>query len=172
MSRLRTLIDHPRTGSSEREAAQRMLDRILAKSRSPRTSTDRSYGTRHARVGRHAGLPRIAEMIREDIVLARTAFSTNAAAGDLAIEDPIGNAPTEILFDVDTQFDSEIVITLSSVPEEWGWVQECGVVTVSPALRVLADELAAVINSYNHEGLDISKRFFGKVRAGQDTLAW
>lgn len=149
-----------------------MLDRILAKSRSPLSCTDRSYGTRHSRAGRHAGLTRIAEMIRQDIVLARTVFSSNAAAGDLAIEDLVGNAPAEILFDVDTRFGSEIVITLSSVPQEWGWVHEYGVATVSPALRALADELATVMNSYNHDGSDVDKRFFGKVRVGNDTLAW
>ncbi|WP_245819455.1 hypothetical protein [Rhodococcoides yunnanense] len=111
-------------------------------------------------------------MIREDIVLARTVFATNAAVSDLAVVDPIGSAPTEILFDVNTPFGSEIVITLSSVPEEWGWVKECGISVVSPALQTLADELAAVVNSYNHTGSDIAQRFFGRVRVGSDTLAW
>lgn len=172
ISRLRTLIDHPRTGTSERAAAQRMLDRILTKSLSPIANTGRSYGPRHARVGRHAGLPRIAEMILEDIGLARFVFSTVAAPGDLAISDPIGDAPAEIRFDVDTPFDSEIVITLSSVPKEWGWEHADGVSTVSPALQALADELAAIMNGYNHDGSDIAKRFFGKVRVCGETLAW
>ncbi|MFD8509669.1 hypothetical protein ACFV27_00785 [Streptomyces antimycoticus] len=31
IEKLRTLIDHPRTGANEREAARRMLARVLAK---------------------------------------------------------------------------------------------------------------------------------------------
>lgn len=170
--RLRILIDHPRTGTEERAAAQRMLNRILAKPRSPLLNKGRNYGIRHARVGRHAGLGRIAEMIGEDIVLARSTFSTDASMGDLASADPIGDAPAEIVFDVDAPFDSQIVVSLKSVPEEWGWKQECGVSLVSPALQALADELAVFINSYNHDGSDIAKRFYGKVCVGGETLAW
>lgn len=172
IARLRGLIDHPRTGADERASAQRMLDRVLAKPRSPLLSNGRVYGTRHARVGRHAGLDQIVEMIREDIVLARSVFSTDASMDDLALADPIGDAPREIRFDVDTPFDSQIVVTLKSVPDEWGWKQEGGVSLVSPALQALANELAVFINSYNHEGSDIAKRFFGKVCAGGETLAW
>ncbi|MFE5709025.1 hypothetical protein [Rhodococcus koreensis] len=76
ITRLRTLIEHPRTGDAERAAAQEMLDRILSKSRLRYGTDDRTYGTRHDRVGRHAGLSRIADMIRDDIALARVVFST------------------------------------------------------------------------------------------------
>lgn len=172
ISRLCKLIDHPRTGTEERAVAQRMLDRILAKPRSPLLGDGRKYGSRHGRVGRHAGLAQIAEMIREDIALARSVFSTDASTGNLALADPIGDAPAGIRFDVETPFDSQIVVTLESVPEEWGWRQGGGVSLVSPALQALADELAVFVNSYNHDGSDIAKRFFGQVRAGGETLAW
>ncbi|WP_235916646.1 hypothetical protein [Antrihabitans cavernicola] len=161
--RLRALIDHPRTGDSERQVAQRMLDRILGSR--PVPSDDRNYGSRHSRVGRHASLSRIADMIRDDIALARVVFS--GAAGAIAVTDPIGDAPTQIVYRVETPFDAEIVVAIDGVPEDWGWSD--GV--VSPALQALADELAAIMNSYNHDGAVVGKRFFGRVRAGNETLA-
>ncbi len=111
-------------------------------------------------------------MIREDISLANTAFSTEPELGDVAIWDPIGGAPAEISYEVDTYFDSEIVITISSVPRDWGWQHNGGIDLVSPSLQALVNELAAIMNGYNHEGVDIAKRFFGKVRVDGETLTW
>ena len=172
LSRLRALIDHPRTGDRERAAAQRMLDRILTKSAARVSSGPRSYGARYGRVGRHAGLAAVAEMIRADIALIQMLASTPAPSGGLALHDPIGDAPAEITFSVDTPGDFSIAITIDRVPSEWGWVREDGIVTVSPALLELADALAEVMNGYNHEGPDVGTRFFGTVRAAGKTLVW
>lgn len=170
--RLRALIDHPRTGDGERAAAQRMLDRILTTTRIPQGSGDRTYGTRHHRAGRHASVSRIAEMIREDIALTRVAFTTSTQSGQPAMSDPIADAPAEIIYTVSAPHDSEIVIALDNVPQEWGWVPEYGIATVGPALRALVDELADLMNRYNRDGADIGKRFFGRVRVGGETLVW
>lgn len=170
--RLRALIDHPRTGDSERAAAQRMLDRILTTSAARVSSGTRNYGARYGRIGKHAGLATIAEMIRADIELMRMLASTPAAAGGLALQDPIGDAPAEIDFAVDTPHDFSIVVTINRIPREWGWVSEDGIVSTSPALRALADALAEVMNSYNHDGQDVGARFFGTVRADGETLVW
>ncbi|MFT7024421.1 MAG: hypothetical protein ACJA07_003534 [Rhodococcus sp. (in: high G+C Gram-positive bacteria)] len=43
-----------------------------------------------------------------------------------------------------------------------------GVSTVSHALQAFA----AIMNGYNHDGVDIARRVFGKVRVGGETLAW
>ncbi|RZL80441.1 MAG: hypothetical protein EOP32_17010 [Rhodococcus sp. (in: high G+C Gram-positive bacteria)] len=172
ITRLRTLIEHPRTGDSERAAAQRMLDRILGKSRIRYDSGDRTYGARHDRVGRHAGLSRIADMIRDDIALLRVVFSTPTPPGQLAVSDPIGDAPPGITYAVETPHDAGIVITIDGVPPDWGWVSEGGIETVSPALRALADELAELMNGYNRDGTDIDRRFFGSVRVRGETLVW
>lgn len=171
ISRLRALIDHPRTGFPERDAAQRMLDRILGQSR-PALSSDRCYGSRHDRVGRHAGLSRLAEMIRTDIAVARACFSSPGALDELATTDPIGNMPPEVEIDVDTPHDAEIVVTISGVPAAWGWQRDGDIAVVSPALQSLADELAAMMNAYNHRGADISARFHGRIRADGTTLVW
>ncbi|MEE2059979.1 hypothetical protein [Rhodococcus artemisiae] len=172
LSRLHALIDHPRTGDAEGAAAQRMLDRILARSRPPQNAGDRTYGQRHHRVGRHADLTRIAEMVREEIALARLVFSTPGQPGLPAESDPIADAPAGIVYTVSTPHDSEVVITLENVPQAWGWVSEYGVETASSALRALVDELADLLNGYNRDGVEIGKRFFGRVRVGDRTLVW
>ncbi len=171
ISRLRNLIEHPRTGDSERAAAQRMLDRLLEK-HTPEAAGDRSYGSRYWRVGRHASLDSVAELIRADIALARVVFSNAGAPGEVAVSSPIADAPAEIDYIVETPYFGTIVITINGIPYEWGWVTEDGIETVSPALRALADELTDIMNAYNHDGSDIDKRFFGKVRAGGATLVF
>jgi hypothetical protein len=143
-----------------------MLDRILTTSAARVSSGTRSYGARYDRVGRHAGLAAIAEMIRADLALMRVLASTPTTPGGLALQDPIGDAPAEITFSVETPHDFSIVITIGRIPSDWGWVRDGGMVSTSPALRALADALAEVMNGYNHDGPDVGSRFFGTVRAG------
>ncbi|MFC0446852.1 hypothetical protein [Rhodococcus jostii] len=111
-------------------------------------------------------------MIRDDIALARVVFSTPTLPGQLAVSDPIGDAPPGITYAVETPHDAGIVITIDGVPPDWGWVPEGGIETVSPALRALADELAELMNGYNRDGTDIDRRFFGSVRVRGETLVW
>ncbi|QIS13595.1 hypothetical protein [Nocardia arthritidis] len=174
VARLRALIDHPNTGVSERAAAQRMLDRILAKSGAGMrggAADQRIYGARFDRAGRHADLERIVEMIRADIVFART-FSAPGAPTELALISPLRDCPEEISFSVEAPFDGRIVITIEGVPQAWGWTRDSGVDSVSPRLQALADELAEILNGYNYDGADVGKRFFGSVRVGDVTLVW
>ncbi|MFE7415774.1 hypothetical protein [Rhodococcus sp. NPDC057529] len=172
IGRLRALIEHPRTGNSERAAAQRMLDRILSNIHTQDGSGGRRFGARHDRVGRHAGLSRIADMVREDIALARVVVSTETLPGRPALIDPIRDAPPGITYAVETPHDAGIVITIDGVPRDWGWVSEGGIETPSAELRVLADELAELMNGYNRHGTDGEKRFFGRVRVHGQTLVW
>ncbi|MFR9749791.1 hypothetical protein ACL02S_02000 [Nocardia sp. 004] len=172
ISRLRTLIDHPGTGENERAVAQHMLDRIVLRSEADGQSIgDRAYGARHDRVGRHAGLTAVVEAIYEDIMFARV-FSPPGLPAAPAVPNPIRDAPTGIVYSVDSPFDGSIVISVDDVPRDWGWVDEDGLETISPALRALIDELADIMNSYNYGGSDISKRFFGSVRVHGVTMFW
>jgi hypothetical protein len=171
ISRLRTLIDHPGTGAAERAAAQRMLDRILLR-RGPGggPAGDRVYGARYGRIGRHMSLAGIADMVRADIAFLQD-FSTPRLPAELALRSPVREAPAGISYSVESPFDGSIVITVEGVPHEWGWVEQDGLEIVSPALQALADELAEIMNGYNHDGADIARRFFGSVRVGGVTLA-
>lgn len=130
---------------------------------------DRSYGARHDRAGRHADLPRIAEMIRADIAFART-FSVFGSPTEVALRSPIRDAPEGISYSVETPSFGRIVITVEGVPPGWGRATEDE--SVSPELQALADELAEIMNSYNRDGSDVGKRFFGSVRIGDVTLVW
>ncbi|MEV0247675.1 hypothetical protein AB0H76_13870 [Nocardia sp. NPDC050712] len=165
ISRLRTLIEHPRTGPNERAAAQRMLDRILAKTSTAAGPADRVYGERHHRLGKHANLDAIAEMLRDDILVARIVHPH--PAGTLSAADPLAEAPALLTIAVETN-PGAIDITIADIPRDWGWSGE----SPSPALQSLAAELADLLNAYNHTGPDLPPRFFGRVRAGEHTLIW
>ncbi|MEV6279026.1 hypothetical protein [Nocardia sp. NPDC051832] len=170
IARLRTLIEHPRTGANERAAAQRMLDRILAKTSAESGDSGRTYGERHRRPGKHADLSTIAEMIRDDIALARAVRTAPGSPGDLAAADPLADAPAELTFTVDTPDPGAIEITIDAIPPAWGWTDITE--TPSPALQSLATELADILGSYNHTGPGLPPRFFSRVRAGNRTLIW
>ncbi|MFE3187881.1 hypothetical protein ACFXHA_02670 [Nocardia sp. NPDC059240] len=157
IQRLRSLIEHPRTGAAERAAAQRMLDRILVTARP--TVGDRSYGARHDRPGRHASLSRIAEMIREDLALARV-FAEAAVPGELVTRNAVRDAPAPVGYRVDTPFDAGIRIVVEGVPRAWGWPDGY---TESEALRELVAEVTDIMNAYNHDGSDIDRRYHGHV---------
>ncbi|MEU6562758.1 hypothetical protein [Nocardia nova] len=171
ISRLRGLIDHPATPPAERDAAQRMLDRILAKHPSSGPVGDRDYGQRYHRVGRHATLASIAEMIGQDIAFAKV-FSMPQHRAEIVERSPIRDAPVEIGYSVAAPYVGKIIVTIEGVPREWGWVSDCGIDNPSPALQELADEVAEIMNAYNHDGSDIGKRFFACVRVPERTLIW
>ncbi|RJO70053.1 hypothetical protein D5S18_29805 [Nocardia panacis] len=161
VAHLRALIDHPNTGAAERDTAQRMLARLKVDG----PVGDRSYGGRHGRGGRHAGLARIAELIREDIAFAQR-FSPAAAPTELAPYSPLRAAPASLVYSVDTPYEGRIDITIDGIPPEWGWTAS----GPSPALSALAAELSDILDEYNRDGTDIGRRFFGGVRAGETTL--
>ena len=171
ISRLQALIDHPRTGDSERDVARRMLNRLFRSIRSTAASA-RQYGSNHGRLGRHAGLEDVAEMIRHDLTSARTHRPGPAEPYDLATSDPVAAAPAEIRYEVQARHDCEIVVTISCVPTAWGWQHDDGIDVHSPALTALVDEIAVTVNSYNHSGDDIAHRFFGRVRVEDRTVVW
>ncbi|MBF6130954.1 hypothetical protein [Nocardia brasiliensis] len=173
IARLRALIDHPGTGAGERAVAQRMLDRILGKSGTSAGtgSPQRSYGARHGRGGRHADLPRIVEMIRADIDFAQR-FTVPGEATELELRSPIRDAPAGITYSVESPSYGRIVIGIEGVPLEWGWSRVDGIETVAAALHELATALADVMDSYNRDGPEVGKRFFGSVRVHDVTLVW
>ncbi|WP_228566559.1 hypothetical protein [Nocardia sp. SYP-A9097] len=168
VAHLRALIEHPGTGADERAAAQRMLDRIMSKPDVRAAGDERSYGPRYTRVGKHADLESIAELIRDDIAFVRVVFADAPQTSELRVADAIRDAPAEITYSVvGLPQENSIEITIEGVPAEWG-----GAEGVSPQLRQLADELVDLLNSYNHEGAAIGRRFFARVRTPHETLVW
>ncbi|MFC9965839.1 MULTISPECIES: hypothetical protein [Nocardia] len=171
ISRLRALIDHANTGAGERATAQRMLDRLLRKTGGGNASrpSDRVYGERHHRPGRHATTAAIVESVREDISFART-FAPGAP-GEVIVHSPLAAAPAELTVAVTTPFADQIVVTIDDIPPQWGWESdEFDRIVATRDLRALADELAEIIDAYNHYGPDVGPRFFRTIRAQQTTL--
>lgn len=170
---LKTLIDHPRTGEEERDAARRMLQRILDKAKedgekiTPAWVDHRSYGAKYQQV-RGMRLTDIAKLMRADIKLARKVALNTAEPGALATVDPIANAPADIKYSVTTQMYSgggSIDITIKNIPADWGYTYEdrgFGELrkVATPALRALAAELAAIHRAYNYNGSDITTDYF------------
>ncbi|MGX1810159.1 hypothetical protein ACWIGI_30965 [Nocardia sp. NPDC055321] len=167
--RLRALIDHPATGANERAAARRMLDRILGAGVRAEAG-DRVYGARYGRAGRHAGLEEVAELVRADIAFARVVFTEPGGADEVAVFDPIRDAPAGLVYEVCAEpAVSAIVVRVEAVPAEWGWGADG---EVSPALSAVAAELAEIMNAYNRDGQGIGRRFFARVRVREQTLIW
>ncbi|UGT53754.1 MULTISPECIES: hypothetical protein [Nocardia] len=171
ITRLRALIEHENTGPDERATAQRMLDRILRKSpEATRAESDRVYGKRHDRPGRHASTASIVESVRDDIAFARR-FAVVGGPGEVTVHSPLAAAPAELTVSVYTPFADQIVVTIDDIPPSWGWeFDEFDRTTATEDLRRLADELAEIIDSYNHDGADVGPRFFRTIRAQQTTL--
>lgn len=169
MDLLKALIDHPRTGEEERDAARRMLQRILAKARANGenpTATgwtdNRVYGAKYQQV-RGMRLADIAKLMRADIKLARKIGLKADGPAALATVDPIANAPTGIKYSVTTQTYSgggSIDITIKGIPADWGFTYEQGGSDESrrkatAALEALAAELRAIHQAYNYDGSDL-----------------
>jgi hypothetical protein len=170
---LKALIDHPRTSEEERDAARRMLKRTLDKAAAggeKPTATGwvdhRTYGAKYQQV-RGLRLAEIAKLMRADIKLARKIGLKAAEPGAIAIPDPIAEAPTGIKFSVTTQMYSgggSIDITIKNIPADWGYTEEDHGDHIrkipTPALKDLADELAAIHRAYNYNGSDITTDYF------------
>lgn len=179
---LRAIIERKTTGDGERSNAARALARLLngqAKTDGGESGWNlynRWYGDKyHLTTGKT--LTEIAKMIRADLALARKlAKTTPAVPGDIAVIDPIGDAPDQITFSVRTSYYSgggSIEITVKNIPDLWGfttvtddWGHERAMPT--DALRALAKELKAVSNAYNHDGSEpqidyFDRRFYGGV---------
>lgn len=165
--------------AGERDAAQRMLERLTAKLEKLRAEQPsggngyrppaRAYGEKYSEVA-DLRLTDIAKRIRADIKLARKVAKAMAAPGAMVTVDPLRDAPETLKYSVRTQYYSgggSIDITITGVPEDWGWVTEKDPHfpdetrrMPSPALRAVAKELAAITAAYNYNGSDLVTDYF------------
>lgn len=173
---LQTLIDHPRTGENEREAARLMLGRLLAKVSDAHGLTAeqamggwtdrRAYG---AKYDSRLTTAQIAALVRAQIKLARKLAKQSAGEdGSVKLPDPIGDAPVEIKFSVRSERfagGSAISIEIMNEPHEWAWEMRedrYGIVMemATPAMRALVDALADLMRAYNFDGSDVQTDYF------------
>ncbi|MFH8805282.1 hypothetical protein ACH4F6_38035 [Streptomyces sp. NPDC017936] len=172
---LQALIDHPRTGDNEREAARLMLGRLLTKAGEAHGITPeqaaggwtdrRTYG---AKYDRNLSTVQIAALVRAQIKLARKLAKQSAGEdGAVKLPDPIGDAPAEIKFSVRSERfagGSSIDISILNEPKGWAWEirEQHGypMEMATPAMRALVDELAGLLRAYNYDGSDITTDYF------------
>lgn len=182
---LQALIDHPRTGDEERDAGRRMLTRLLAKANEngetiaddpkARWADYLTYGPKYAQ-GAGLTLTETAKLIRQDIKLARKIGLKATGDGELAIPDPVADAPGQIKYSVTTEYYSgggSIDIRIKNLPDGWGWAmlpdpQLFGEKReqATPALKALAEELHAIHWAYNYDGSDFTTDLFVRRYAG------
>lgn len=167
---LRALIDHPRTGENEREAARRMLKRVLARAEKQGEQVaggyrdHRVYGEKYDKV-RNLGVVEIAKFMRADIKLALKVAKATTEPGALATFDAFATIPESIKITVRTRHHTSIDIVVRNIPDEWGWTEETDNwgrkrAVPAPALKALAQELKTIHRAYNYDGSDISTDYF------------
>lgn len=178
---LKALIDHPRTGEPEREAARRMLKRVMDRARADGGQTDayagwstadhRTYGAKYEQV-KNMGLAEIAKLMREDVKLARKVGKQAAEPGSLALVDALGTMPAQIKVSITSQYYSgggSIHVRVKNIPDGWGFVEEdhpfrdgATRMVPSPAFSAVLTDLRVIHAAYNYDGSDISTDYYDK----------
>lgn len=178
--RLLTLINHSNTSDDERDAARRALKRLNDRHKTPDDSgTTPQDGSRRLynpgawqgskyEQARYLSLTEIAKLIREDLKMSRKAGQVAPGSADLAIPDPIADAPAQIKYSVRTRYYSgggAIDLTIKNVPASWGWTEgtnefgePCKVAT--RAFAALHDEVERIHNAYNYDNSDAQTDYF------------
>lgn len=169
---LRTLIEHPRTSDTEREAAKRAMERLLKKTQSI-SSTEtvmpswmdfsRTYGSKYASMGgKYMTAAEIAKLVRADIKLALKVARVTGEPGALALADPLATLPPEVKVTVRTQTYSggrSIDVVMRDVPEDWGFSMQPDRYYPSTLrsyptqeLKAAAQVLKDILQAYNYDG--------------------
>lgn len=171
-----------RVEESERLAAQHRLavlaeiyDLTGAGIRTPNNGNEERWlfspgawkGERYNEV-RHKTLPEIAAMMRAEIRLARKLAKKTARPGDVAVVDPIGDAPAEIKISIRSEYYSgggAIRIKISNIPADWGWTMGTDhwgepAKIATPACVAFYNAVQAVHAQFNFDNSDAMTDYF------------
>lgn len=181
---LTELIEHAKTGADERDAARRALLRIhAAQAAKTEATTDEGYQRFHSQghwkgskyeQARRLSLTEIAKLMREDFKIARKVGKAVPGATDLAVADPIADAPPEIKLSIRTRYFSgggAIDIDIRNVPAEWGWTE--GEIDdnyrdgrihkiATPAFAAFKAAVDEIHNAYNYDNSDAQVDHFDR----------
>jgi hypothetical protein len=194
---LRHWVGSERASEAEREAARHRLAILLSRYVVPgvndfetvtaRVNDGERYlynpgawmGAKYAET-RTMSLPEIAKLMREEIKLARKLAKkvapTDGETGELAVIDPLGDAPASIKISIRSAYFSgggSIDVRISGIPEEWGWTygeNHYGdrIKIATPACLALYNEVKRIHSQYNYDNSDtqtdyFDTRFYGHV---------
>jgi hypothetical protein len=167
---LRTLIEHPRTSDTEREAAKRALERLLSKAQDTEETVttswidfSRTYGSKYASMGgKYLSAAEIAKLIRADIKLALKVARQTTEPGAVALPDALTLIPAEVKVTVRTESYSggrSIDVVMRNIPEDWGFSMQpdhYDRTTLrslpTPELKAAARALKDILQAYNYDG--------------------
>lgn len=173
-----------RLAVAEKEAAERKLARWNAEYDVTGTPPGRVSGPRGlwnhgawegekcTREMRYKPVKDIAAIIREDIKMARKiGQKTRPQDGDVAVKDPIGDAPQGIKFRTRTRDHIAIEVIMENIPREWGFqkvVDPMGYENdiPTPALRALLSALEEIHAAYNYDNSDTMTDYFERNYGG------
>lgn len=181
IERLTALAGEGNPNQYEREVATMALTRLLKRHAEQQPETAKSYtwtpnwqGAKYQETRDIYNLTLITKRIRDEIKLLRK-LGKQAAAGtaDAALKllDPIGDAPADIKISVRQPHYGSITITLSNIPQEWGWRwgkrnawdgDTCERWIATDALEALGRELNALANAYNYDNSDMMTDYFDR----------
>lgn len=180
IERVRAIVDHPRTNEHLRAVAAHKLEKLLAQlgetTHSGYQIPDGWYG---AKYDPKRSLTDIAKMIREEIKLLRKIGNLESDSA-VAIPSPIADMSAGIKVSVRQPHYGSIVITLSGIPAEWGWMRgvdprdfwrkECWLHT--PALESLMTELRTLMSAYRYDRSDAMVDYYDTNFYGRVDVDW
>jgi len=181
---LTNLINHAKTSEDERDAAKRALLRIhAAQAEATKDVVDPEYlrfhnaghwkGSKYEQA-RRLDLAAIAKLMREDIKIARKVGKATPGATDLAVLDPIADAPAEIKVSIRSRYFSgggAIDVVILNVPAAWGWTEgeiddgyNDGRVRkiATPAFAAYKAAIEEIYNAYNYDNSDAQTDYFDR----------
>ena len=174
IARLNDLINHPKTSEEERDAAKRLLERLARRATreaaengtTPRRGAgyqlpDVAYGSKYQEMGRLYGAE-LTKVIRADIKLLRDLGRKPSRAGEVKLNEPIGDAPAYIKFSVKHHHGTSITVTIRGVPADW-WITKDHPyehIAAGPQLEAIGDALRDLMWAYNFDGSDAQVDFF------------
>jgi hypothetical protein len=168
---------------AEKEAAERKLARWIDEYDVTGTfGTGRASDSRPSHLWNHGAwegekctteirrmpLKDLTAIIREDIKVARKiGQKTRPKAGDVAVKDPIGDAPKGIKFRTRMRHGTGIEVVIDCIPREWGFQRaiddrgyELDIPT--PALRELIGALEEIHGAYNYDNSDAMTDYYDR----------
>lgn len=173
LDHLARLIDSPRTGDGERDAAVRARARIAARLAEAKPEEHARWepwfkGDKYEAT---QGIPangQLTKLIREDLKLAVKTARAAAGPGAVAVADPFASMPETIRFSVTTPHYGSVRVKVTGIPEEWGYrtVRDCPYPgenrVVREALARLSEAVHDIANAYNYDNSDIQTDYFCK----------
>lgn len=171
IERLRSLAGDGNPNEHERKLAAAALERMIKRLADAAPAWAPNWQGEKYQATRGMDMNAITKLIRDEIKMLRKvgkqAAGAAAAEGALKLVEPVGDAPAEIKISIRQPHYGSVNITLSNIPEDWGWRRgDDGYGNerwfATDALEELGRELKALGEAYNYDNGDIMADYFDR----------